>query len=215
MKENNDIDVKAGLNRSYIVRVLVFITGIFVLALGAATVITANLGAATWDVLHIGLSRITGLSVGRWVQIIGILMVLLTAFLEKKRLAVGSVLNILIVGFFLNLILDSGIIPSVGGNTQRIIMLIIGIVLMGTGSGMYVSSKVGAGPRDGMTLYLSKRFSISVGFARTLLEVTALTCGWLVGGPVALGTFITVPFVGPVMQASLKVCTRGLEKAKF
>ena len=94
-------------------------------------------------------------------------------------------------------------------------MLILGIIFMGTGSGMYVSSKVGAGPRDGMTLFISNKFSISVGLSRTILEFIALTCGWLVGGPVALGTFITVPFVGPVMQKSLKVCTRGLEKLKL
>ena len=215
MERNNVVDVKFGLSISYLVRVIVFLAGIFVLALGAGTVITANLGAATWDVLHIGLSKITGLSVGRWVQIIGILMILTTAFLEKKRLAIGSVLNIVIVGFFLNIILNSGIIPSFTEKFPRVIMLILGIIFMGTGSGMYVSSKVGAGPRDGMTLFISNKFSISVGLSRTILEFIALTCGWLVGGPVALGTFITVPFVGPVMQKSLKVCTRGLEKLKL
>ncbi len=212
MVKDNIVDIKVGLNKSYIVRVMVFLLGIFVLALGAGTVITANLGAATWDVLHIGLSKITGLSVGRWVQIVGILMVLMTALLEKRRLAIGSVLNIVIVGFFLNLILDSGMIPSFTEKLPRIIMLVIGIILMGTGSGMYVSSRIGAGPRDGMTLYISKKFSISVGFSRTLLELAALTCGWLVGGPVALGTFVTVPLVGPVMQVSLKFCVKTLEK---
>lgn len=212
MKKNDVLDVKVGLNTSYIVRVMVFISGVFVLALGAAMVITANLGPATWDVLHIGLSKITGLSVGRWVQIIGVLMVLMTAFLEKKRLAIGSVVNIVMVGFFLNIILNFGIIPSFTELFPRVIILLLGIILMGTGSGMYVSSRVGAGPRDGMTLFISRRFSISVGLSRTLLEVMALICGWLVGGPVAIGTFITIPFLGPVMQASLKLCIKGLEK---
>ena len=212
MKIENMKEIKIGFNASYIVRVMVFLLGIFVLALGAATIITADLGAATWDVLHIGLSKTIGLSVGRWVQIVGVIMVIVTAILERKRLAIGSVLNIVIVGFFLNIILDSGFMPSFTELIPRVIMLIIGIILMGTGSGMYVASRIGAGPRDGMTLFISKRFSISVGFSRTLLEVAALTCGWLVGGPVALGTFITVPLVGPVMEASLKACNRGLEK---
>ena len=160
MERNNAVDVKLGLNISYIVRVIVFLTGIFILA-------------------------------------------------------IGSVLNIVIVGFFLNIILNSGMIPSFTEKFPRVIMLILGIIFMGTGSGMYVSSKVGAGPRDGMTLFISNKFSISVGLSRTILEFIALTCSWLVGGPVALGTFITVPFVGPVMQKSLKVCTRGLEKLKL
>ncbi len=212
MKKDSVLDIRVGMNTAYIVRVMIFISGIFVLALGAAMVITVDLGPATWDVLHIGLSKMTGLSVGRWVQIVGVLMVSMTALLEKKRLAIGSVVNIVMVGFFLNTILNSGIIPSFTELTGRVIVLILGIILMGTGSGMYVSSRVGAGPRDGMTLFISRRFSISVGLSRTILEIMALTCGWLVGGPVAIGTFITIPFLGPVMQRSLKFFTKLLEK---
>ncbi len=214
MKKDSVLDIRVGMNTAYIVRVMIFISGIFVLALGAAMVITVDLGPATWDVLHIGLSKMTGLSVGRWVQIVGVLMVSMTALLEKKRLAIGSVVNIVMVGFFLNTILNSGIIPSFTELTGRVIVLILGIILMGTGSGMYVSSRVGAGPRDGMTLFISRRFSISVGLSRTILEIMALTCGWLVGGPVAIGTFITIPFLGPVMQRSLKFFIKLLERLK-
>lgn len=203
---------KVGLNRVYMARLAVFVSGLFTLALGAAIVITANVGVATWDVLHIGLSDITGLTVGRWVQIVGVAMVAMTAYFEKKRIAVGSVLNIVLIGFFLNAILGTGLLPEFTELAPRIAMLIGGIVLMGSGSGMYVASGIGAGPRDGMTLFIARRFSISVRLARTLLEIAALTCGWLVGGPVALGTFITVPLLGPIMQSSLKFSNRQLEK---
>jgi hypothetical protein len=214
MQEKNYeiINNTVGINFIYIIRVLVFILGILVLALGVATVITARLGVATWDVLHIGLANLTGLSLGTWVQIVGVVMVLMTCFFEKKRPAIGSVLNILLVGFFLNSILDLNIIPSFEGLTSQIILLIVGIVLMGIGSGMYVASKVGAGPRDGMTLFIAKRFSISVRLSRTLLEIIALTIGWVIGGPVAIGTFISIPLIGPVMQASLKFWTIKLNK---
>lgn len=197
---------------NYTIRVIVFVCGIFILASGAATLITANVGVATWDVLHIGLARISSLSVGRWVQIVGITMVLMTCVFERKRPVVGSVLNIVLVGFFLNFVLGIDIIPHFETIGARILLLIIGIILMGIGSGMYVASKVGAGPRDGMTLFLARRFSISVRLARTILEISALTIGWLIGGPVSIGTFISVPLIGPVMQASLKVWTSILEK---
>ncbi|CAH2213536.1 YczE/YyaS/YitT family protein [Tepidibacter aestuarii] len=214
MQENTYelIDNPIGINFIYIIRVVVFILGIFILALGAATVITARLGVATWDVLHIGLANLTNLSVGRWVQIVGIVMVLMTSFFEKKRPGIGSVLNILLVGFFLNSILELNLIQSFNGLASQIILLIVGIVLMGIGSGMYVASKVGAGPRDGMTLFIAKRFSISVRLSRTLLEITALTTGWLIGGPVAIGTFVSVFLIGPIMQASLKFWTIQLNK---
>lgn len=213
MEEKNYGLTNDGLRNilNYTIRVIVFVCGIFILALGAATLITANVGVATWDVLHIGLARISSLSVGRWVQIVGITMVLMTCVFERKRPVIGSVLNIVLVGFFLNFILGINIIPHFETIGARILLLIIGIILMGIGSGMYVASKVGAGPRDGMTLFLARRFSISVRLARTILEISALTIGWLIGGPVSIGTFISVPLIGPVMQASLKVWTRILE----
>lgn len=214
MEEKNYGLTNDGLRNilNYTIRVIVFVCGIFILALGAATLITANVGVATWDVLHIGLARISSLSVGRWVQIVGITMVLMTCVFERKRPVLGSVLNIVLVGFFLNFILSVNIIPHFENIGARILLLIIGIILMGIGSGMYVASKVGAGPRDGITLFLARRFSISVRLARTILEISALTIGWLIGGPVSIGTFISVPLIGPVMQASLKVWTSILEK---
>lgn len=213
--ENSEYEViesRKIISFNYSIRVLLFVVGIFILAVGVGTLMTANLGVATWDVLHIGLANLTGLSVGRWVQIVGIIMVLMTCLFERKRPAIGSILNIILVGFFLNIILEANVIPHFQGLISRFMLLVVGIVIMGIGSGMYVASKVGAGPRDGMTLFLSKRFSISVGLARTLLEAIALITGWLVGGPVSIGTFISVPLIGPVMQVSLRFWTSQLDK---
>lgn len=199
--------------KSYLFRFIIFIVGLYSLSFGVATIIQANLGTATWDVLHIGLAENFGLSIGRWVQIVGIVLVILTAILEKTRIKIGSVLNIIFVGFFLNQILASEIIQAPTTLFVRVIMLLIGVVIMGFGSGMYVASKIGAGPRDGMTLYISKRFSLSVGTSRTILESLALTSGWLLGGPVAIGTFVTVPLIGPIMQRSLAVWTKILKSS--
>ena len=138
MEEKNYGLTNDGLRNilNYTIRVIVFVCGIFILALGAATLITANVGVATWDVLHIGLARISSLSVGRWVQIVGITMVLMTCVFERKRPVLGSVLNIVLVGFFLNFILSVNIIPHFDNIGARILLLIIGIILMGIGSGM-------------------------------------------------------------------------------
>jgi len=82
-------------------------------------------------------------------------------------------------------------------------LLVGGVGLMGLGSGMYVATALGAGPRDGITLILAKMSGRSIRLVRTCLEVTALFCGWLVGGPISIGTFVVVFLVGPIMQASL------------
>ena len=193
------------------VKVVVFISGIFILALGAAALIEANLGVASWDVLHIGLAKRSVLSIGTWVQIIGILMVLFAAALERKQPQIGSAVNILLIGFFLNLILESHLLPSASTLWQSIVKLVGGIYLMGLGSGMYVATALGAGPRDGLTLVLSRMWGRSVRLVRTVLEITALFCGWIAGGPISVGTFVAVLLIGPIMQGSLYFWRRQIE----
>ena len=193
------------------VKVVIFLCGIFALALGASAVMEANLGVASWDVLHIGLAQGSVLSIGTWIQIIGIGMVLFTAALERKQPQIGSAVNILLIGFFINWILASHMLPVANNLWQSILKLISGICIMGLGSGMYVSTALGAGPRDGLTLILSQMSGRSVRLVRTMLECTALFCGWLVGGPISIGTFVAVFLIGPIMQASLYFWRRQIQ----
>ena len=200
---NNDKNFPGGNLLVLAVKVVIFLCGIFILTLGAAALIEANLGVASWDVLHIGLAKRSILSIGTWVQIIGVLMVLFAAALERKQPQIGSAVNILLIGFFLNWILNSYMLPVATNLWQSIAKLVSGICLMGLGSGMYVATSLGAGPRDGLTLVLSRMSGRSMRFVRTVLEMTALLCGWIVGGPISMGTFVAVFLIGPIMQASL------------
>ena len=193
------------------VKALIFLGGIFILTLGAAALIEANLGVASWDVLHIGLAAHNTLSIGTWVQIIGILMVLLASALERKKPQIGSAANILLIGFSLNWILDWHMLPIADTVWKSVLKLVCGVCLMGLGSGMYVATALGAGPRDGLTLVLSRMSGRSVRLVRTMLEITALFCGWVIGGPISMGTFVAVFLTGPIMQASLYFWRRQIE----
>lgn len=214
MKEENNNNDKSFLGANclvFAVKVMIFIGGIFSLALGAAALIEANLGVASWDVLHIGLAKGGILSIGTWVQIIGISMILLAAALERKQPQIGSAVNIILIGFFLNWILDWRILPIATTLWQSILKLVLGICLMGLGSGMYVATALGAGPRDGLTLVLARMWGRSVRLVRTILEITALFCGWIAGGPISVGTFLAVVLMGPIMQASLYFWRRQIQ----
>lgn len=184
-------------------KLVLFVAGLMVLALGAVSLMRAAVGAATWDVLHIGLAGLTGWSIGSWVQIVGIAMIGMACVLDRQWPRIGSVANILLIGYIVNGFLDAGIVPSFSSLWARFALLLAGIVLMGIGSGMYVASGIGAGPRDGLTLSLARLTGRSIRLVRTFLEGIALLCGWLAGGPVSVGTFVSVFLIGPVMQASL------------
>ncbi|TSB47609.1 YczE/YyaS/YitT family protein [Alkalicoccobacillus porphyridii] len=196
----------------YSIKWMVFLAGLFVLATGGAFMIKSAFGSATWDVLHIGLSLRSSWSIGLWVQIVGLLMIGLSCWIDRTKPQVGSFINVILIGIFLNLILGLPIYPSVMAWWESLLFLMSGICILGFGVGMYVSTGLGAGPRDGLTIVLAKKTGLSIRLVRTLLEGTALLLGWLLGGPVAAGTFLSVFLIGPVMQASIGFWRKQLAK---
>lgn len=193
------------------VRWIVFAFGILILSLGVVFTIQASLGVSPWDVLHIGLSIQTSLAVGTWIIIVGISLITITCIVERSLPQIGSLLNVLGIGFFINIIMDFQLIPSFETIWGRLLELLIGLVLLGFGSGMYVSAKLGAGPRDGLTLLLCHRLGWSVSRVRTAMEVIVVIIGWSIGGPVAIGTLITAVSIGPIMQFSLRYWRKRME----
>lgn len=193
------------------IRWVVFLIGIVFLSVGVVFTIQASLGVSPWDVLHIGLAIQTSLSVGTWIMIIGITLITVTCIVERRLPQIGSIANVVGIGYCINIIMDLQLIPTAPSLWGRLIELFMGLLLLGFGSGMYVSAKLGAGPRDGITLMLCSRLGWSVSRVRTIMEIIVVTIGWLIGGPVAIGTLITALLIGPIMQFSLRFWRTRME----
>ncbi len=77
----------------------------------------------------------------------------------------------------------------------------LGIGVIGFASALYLGANLGAGPRDGLMMGLTRRTGWSLRITRTLIEVGALAIGWLLGGSVGVGTLAFALCIGPVVQA--------------
>ncbi|MBA4493003.1 YitT family protein [Paenactinomyces guangxiensis] len=192
-------------------RLAFFFIGLWIMAVGTVCTIQANLGVAPWDVLHIGLSKVTPLSIGVWSIIVGVFLVGITCWMDRRIPRWGTVLNMICFGLFLDLIMFFHLIPQVHEWWSRILLLIIGICLLAFGAGLYMSPKAGAGPRDGLMMALSKQSGWSIRRVRTIMELTVGMIGWLLGGPVHIGTLFFCFLTGPIMQFSIHFCDRILQ----
>jgi len=177
-----------------------FLLSLFLLALGSSMMITAELGVSTWDVLHLGLQKKTPLSVGTIILLVGLLLVFVKYALDRVTPQIGTLVNAIFVGVFMNLVLGSHLLPSFESIWLNTLWLIFGIFIIGMGAGLYVAIGYGAGPRDGLTLTLAERFGTSIRLMRTIMEVTACGIGWLLGGPVFFGTILSIFLIGPFLQ---------------
>lgn len=195
--------------RSWLIRYTFFFLGLICFGLGVAiTVKVKHVGLHPWDVLNIALFDQFGFSIGTWSVIIGFILIGISLVVSRKYVNIGTFLNALLIGPFMDFFLWLDFLPEPTYTWLDYVWLLVGILVIGTGGGLYVSGGVGAGPRDGFMLSMSERTGWSISKARILVECGVLLIGFLLGGPVFVATFLFTFIMSPVFQLSLKVFSR-------
>ncbi|MEW2130012.1 hypothetical protein [Streptomyces sp. NPDC005435] len=176
--------------------------GLALYGASSALLVRADLGMEPWNVLHQGLSRLTGLSIGVVMTLVGALVLLLWIPL-RQRPGLGTVSNVLVIGFALDATLS--VLPAVHGLVGRALLLVAGIVLNGAATGLYIAAAFGPGPRDGLMTGLHQRTGRSIRLLRTCVEVVVVATGFALGGTVGVGTVLYALSIGPLAQLFLRV----------
>ena len=166
---------------------------------GIGLILEAHLGAAPWDVFHQGVADKTGMSVGNVIILTGLVLLVLWIPL-RQRPGVGTLLNALEIGVVVDIVMP--LIPDADALVVRVAYLVTGLLVIAIGSGLYIGSGLGPGPRDGLMMGLKER-GISVRVARTGIELTVLVLGVLLGGTVGIGTVAFTFGIGPLVQIFL------------
>jgi len=181
---------------------LFFFVGLAVMSFGVSMIIEGKaLGVGPWDVLHIALFESVGLSIGSWAVITGVVIVGSTSLLLKEWPKLATCLNMLLCGVFIDFF--NWILPNSAGVFFDVFYFLVGVIVIGMGCALYISPKLGAGPRDTLMMLLAKKFGWSIGNARLAMEALIAIIGWLFGGPIGVGTIIIALFTGYIVQFSL------------
>ena len=188
-------------NRSLPLRLVTLFAGLFVYGLGVALTVHAGIGIAPWDVLAQGISIQTGLSFGVATVVVSILVLICWIPLKVKP-GFGTVANALFVGHFADFWLQ--ILPDLTAYWQQLGVLMLGVVVVAIATGLYISSSLGSGPRDGLMQGTANALDKPFWLVRTAFEGSVLTIGWLMGGQVREGTLIFALTIGYLVQISLK-----------
>ena len=178
--------------------------GLFLYAFGIILSINANIGYSPWEVFHVGLTKVSSLSLGVVSIITGVIIVLATMILGEK-FGIATILNMFLIGIFIDIIIYLGIIPIADNLVFGLSMFMIGLIIISFATYFYISSGFGAGPRDGLMVVLSRKTGFPVGFCRSFIEFLVTLIGYFLGGMVGIGTIICVAFMGMLMQGIFKL----------
>ena len=175
------------------ITIFYLVLGLVLFGIGEALIITANIGVSPWFVLHQGLAFKTGYTIGITTFIVSIIVLLLW-FPLKQKPGIGTILNAILISVVIDLSLF--ILPYPNDFLFQLIQVIIGILIIGIGSGYYLASNLGPGPRDGLMTGINEQTNQSLALIRTILELSAVAIGFYLGGKVGIGTIIYAICIG-------------------
>ncbi|PLR78041.1 hypothetical protein CU633_07215 [Bacillus sp. V3-13] len=184
-------------------RFFIYVTGLLIMSLGIVLMIKADLGATPWDVLHVGLFYRVGLTIGSWSIIVGLFILTVAALISKEFPQFGAFLNMLLVGVFIDLYMLLPFLNTPSALIGKGFMLLVGIVLMAYGMGLYISAQFGAGPRDSLMIAVTSKTGWKVRNVRAGMELLVLLIGWQLGGPIFWGTILFSLTIGPAVGYAL------------
>lgn len=199
--ENASNRLKHG-ERSHTSRWLQLFLGLLLYGVAIALMVRSDLGLGPWDAFHMGLSRLTGMTIGVASIVVG-LAILAGTYLIRVRPGAGTLVNMVFIGVFIDMLLP--LIPDAGSWFWAFPYFITGIVLCGLATGLYIGAGLGKGPRDGLMIGIGQLTGWPVGRVRTVIEMSALALGWLMGGTVGIGTILFTFSIGPVTQWGLQL----------
>ncbi len=192
------------MKKNFYIRLLRLIWGLFLYALGIVVTMKANIGFAPWDVFHVGVANQIGFSIGTVSILTGLIICIVTVLLGEK-LGLGTLLNMVLIGVFMDLLLSIPIIPKAEIYAVGILMDVFGLFIIALASYYYIGSAFGAGPRDSLMVALTRKTGLPVGICRGTIELIAVLVGWRLGGMIGVGTIISALAIGFCVQITFRI----------
>ncbi|MFI9806744.1 YitT family protein [Streptomyces sp. NPDC052301] len=183
-------------------RLIQLYAGLALYGASSALLVEAGLGLEPWNVLHQGIAKLTGLTIGVVSIVVGAAVLLLWIPL-RQRPGLGTVSNVFVVGLAMDGTL--ALVPDARSLAVRVPLLLAGIPLNGAATGLYIAASFGPGPRDGLMTGLHRRTGRSIRLMRTVVEVAVVVTGFALGGTIGVGTVLYAVSIGPLAQLFLRV----------
>lgn len=173
-------------------RIIVYIAGLIILALGIDLNTKTMLGISPIISVPYNISVISGWLLGAVIFSYYVLLVILQLLIQKKDFPVYQFLQIpcAFVTSAAVQIFDN-VIPVPGHIALKIIVLILAIVVTAIGASLVVGMKIVPNPADGLANIIGTKLGHGFGFGKNIIDFISITVSIIIG-LVAKGTIIGI-----------------------
>ena len=183
----------------------ILLIGLWIFGTGDAILIAAGIGNTPWTVLAEGIAKNIDRSVGQATFLVSVAVLFLWIPLKEKP-GIGTILNVIFIAAAIEVMVPR--LPTPDSFEIALFQVLAGVLLIGIGSGLYLTANLGPGPRDGWMTGLQKASGFPIGRVRAAIEVSVLALGWLLGGTFWVGTILFAVLIGPVVAICLNIAGR-------
>ena len=184
---------------------LFLVVGLWIFGTGEAIIIASGIGVSPWTVLAQGIGEQTGYTVGESTFIVSVLVLLMWIPLRETP-GIGTILNVILIAMAIDVM--APFLPNPTETGPALIQTIMGIMVVGIGSGFYLTANLGPGPMDGWMTGIQQRSGWPIGRVRIGIDIMVLSLGIVLGGTFGWGTIMFAIGIGPVVAMSLGVAGR-------
>lgn len=182
------------------------------MGLGVAVAIHGGHGTDPLATFWEGLSIKLPITVGQANFLVSILLIIISIFIDRKQLNIGTIINPLVAGFSTDLFLI--IFNSSNFLLPELMQSIIGVILLGIGVGTYTVSNLGKGAYDAVTFSLCRKLKLSFYKVRMIFDLFFLIAGYALGGKIGIATIFAVLCLGAIIQNTNKWITTMITSLK-
>lgn len=179
---------------------ITFLIGILIFTLGAALTIKADIGIGGWDAISVGLNSIFGISIGFWLIISSLIVLIIAAILKKEFIKVNSFITAALVGgcvdFWVELIKNIKLDTLV----KQYVLFFVGIIIVGIGVAIYLLPKLPANPIDHLMVTIKEKYNLKVMYAKLLVDSSCILVALIFKGPIGIGTILATVILGPAVN---------------
>ncbi|MBN2797392.1 MAG: hypothetical protein JXR88_18420 [Clostridia bacterium] len=194
----------------FFIRLFYFFLSLAGVAIGVTFIFAANIGADPINVFIQGISKTLQINLGVSITVLWLAFILLFWILGVKPY-IATILDLLFFGYFVDLSMKLIVLPAPNHMLVTTLYLVVGMLLLSIFFAVYLNTQLGAGPTMLFVYAISSKTNRSIGFSKTVIDVTVLLIGFVLGGTIGFGTIIMALTIGYAVEFfTKKISLTGL-----